>query len=395
MIILATHSLTLFSFGIFLTPVTSEFGWERGAFSLAISIALLGSGLLSILTGRLSDKYGPRFLVTAGGLLVGAGFLLMSRVTALWQVYLIFGFLIAVGTSALVVPIVSTVPRWFAAKRGVAMGLTFSGMAIGAMIGPVLTQSLISGQGWRGGYVALGLVSLVLTPLVAQVLRRNPERIGVRPYGEHHSPPDELAVETAKPNLSLGQAMRTSRFWLLGSMLFCIFFVHQMMMAHLAPHAIDIGIAPAAAATVVSAVGAANLVGRNLAGFLSDRAGARRYLTVSLLVMTLALVWLLLTKDLWMLFLFAVIYGVAQGGFPISHTLALGNVFGLRYLGAIMAGMMVMGSLGGSLGAPLAGSIFDSRGSYNTAFVIALVLGTVALILSFLLLRTRKKEGHS
>lgn len=392
MIILATHSLTLFSFGIFLTPVTSEFGWERGAFSLAVSIALLGSGLLGIITGRLSDKYGPRFLVTAGGLLVGTGFLLMSRVTALWQVYLIFGFLIAVGSSALVVPIVSTIPRWFAAKRGVAMGLTFSGMAIGAMIGPVLTQSLISGQGWRGGYLALGLVSLVLTPLVAQVLRRNPERIGVRPYGEDHSPPGELAVETAKADLSLGQAMRTSRFWLLGSMLFCIFFVHQMMMTHLAPYAIDIGIAPAAAATVVSAVGAANLVGRNLAGFLSDRAGARRYLTVSLLVLTLALVWLLLTKDLWMLFLFAAIYGVAQGGFPISHTLALGNLFGLRYLGAIMAGMLVMGSLGGSLGAPLAGSIFDSRGSYNTAFAIALVLGTVALILSFLLLRTRQNN---
>jgi MFS family permease len=328
--------------------------------------------------------------VTAGGLLVGTGFLLMSRVTALWQVYLIYAFLIAVGASGLFVPIVSTVPRWFAAKRGIAMGLTFSGAAIGGMIGPILAQSVISSHGWRGGYVALGLVSLVLTPLVAQVLCHSPGRIGAIPYGENQSRQAELATEIPRAGMSLGQAMRTSHFWLLGFLLFCAFFVHQTMMAHLAPHAIDIGIAPAAAAILVSVMSATSLVGRNLAGFLSDRAGAPFSVTIWLLVTTLALVWLLLTKDLWTLLLFAAIYGLVQGGFLISHNLILGNQFGPQYLGAIFASMMVMGSLGASLGAPVAGSIYDSLGNYDVAFVIALVLSTVALILGFLLLRTKR-----
>ncbi len=163
-------------------------------------------------------------------------------------------------------------------------------------------------------------------------------------------------------------------------------------MTHLAPHAIDIGIAPAAAATVVAVVGAANLIGRNLAGFLSDRARTLGYLSICLLVITLALGWLLSAKELWMLFLFAATYGIAQGGFPVSHFLTLGNQFGLRYLGAIMAGTMVMGSMGGSLGAPLAGSIYDERGNYNAAFVVALVLGAVALLASFWLLRARRTD---
>ena len=100
--------------------------------------------------------------------------------------------------------------------------------------------------------------------------------------------------------------------------------------------------------------------------------------------------WLLLTKDLLMLFLFGAIYGVVQGGFVISHNLILQNLFGPRYLGAIFASMMVMGLLGGSLGAPVAGSIYDSLGNYDAAFVIALVLGTVALILSFLVIRPKR-----
>jgi MFS family permease len=175
----------------------------------------------------------------------------------------------------------------------------------------------------------------------------------------------------------------------MGLLLFCTFFIHQTMMAHLAPHAIDIGIAPATAAILVSVIGGTSLVGRIMAGFLADRAGARFSLTVWLLVTAMALLWLLLTDDLWTLFLYATVYGIVQGGFLIAHNLAIGNLFGPRYLGAIFAGMMVMGSLGASLGAPVAGSIYDSRGNYDAAFLISLVLGMAALGLSFLLLRTR------
>ena len=389
MVILATHSLTFFSFGIFLKPVTTQFGWERGAFSLAISITMIVSGSLSVLAGRLSDRHGPRLLVTISGLLTGTGFLLMSQISELWHVYLIYGGLIAVGGSGCVIPITSTIPRWFATKRGTALGLTWTGMAIGGMIGPLLAQSLISGHGWRLAYVALGLANLTLIPLLAQTLRRDPQQIGSRPYGESQAEQDGMPAGMLKGSLSLRQAVRTPRYWFLASLLPCIFFIHQVMMAHLAPHAIDAGMAPTMAATVISILGAANLIGRNLAGFASDRIGARSYLSICVMVVALAFVWLLFARDLWMLYLFAVVYGVAQGGVPIAHTLIIGDLFGLEYLGAIMATTMVMGSMGGAIGAPLAGSIYDGGGSYQSAFIICLGLGTLALILSLFLLRAR------
>jgi len=381
--------MTFFSFGIFLKPVTTQFGWDRGAFSAAISVTMLVAGSIGIFMGRLSDKYGPRLPATVGGILAGTGFLLMSQISALWQVYLIFGCLIAVGGAGCVIPITSTIPRWFAARRGIATGLTWTGMALGGIIGPMLVQSLISGHGWRLAYVVVGLINLVLTPILAQLLRRDPEQIGLRPYGESQAGPGVGHAERPEASLSLGQAIRTRRFWILGSLLPCTFFVHQVMMSHLAPHAIDIKLAPATAAGIISLLGATNLVGRNLSGLVSDRIGARLYLTACLFVMTLSLVWLLFATDTWMLFMFAVVYGVAQGGIPISHTLITGDVFGLRYLGTIMASTMVLGSIGGSFGPPLAGSIFDSSSSYDLAFIICVLLSTLALILSFFLLRAR------
>ncbi len=387
--ILAIHSLTFFSFGIFLKPITTQFGWERGAFSIAISITMLLGGSLGILAGRLSDRHGPRLLVTISGFLTGIGFLLMSQISALWQVYLIFGCLIAVGGAGCVIPITSTIPRWFATKRGIALGLTWTGIAIGGIVGPILAQSLISGQGWRFAYIALGLINLTLIPLLAQALRRDPQQIGARPYGESEVRQNEIPGGIMKGSLSLRQAVRIRHYWFLGSLLPCIFFINQVILTHLVPHAIDIKIAPAIAATIISILGAANLIGRNLAGFVSDRIGARLYLSVCLFVVTLAFIWLFFAKDLWMLYLFVVIYGVAQGGIPISHTLVIGDLFGLQYLGAIMASTMVMGSIGGALGAPLAGGIFDVNGSYHWAFIICLALSTLAFILSIFLLRSR------
>ena len=171
-------------------------------------------------------------------------------------------------------------------------------------------------------------------------------------------------------------------------MLPCVIFAYQVIMGHLASYAVDIEIAPAAAAGVVSVMGAAGLIGVNLAGFLSDRIGARLYLIICIGMVTAALAWLLFASELWMLHVFAVVYGVGWGGFPTSHTLLTGNLFGLQHLGAVLAAMLVMGSVGGSIGAPLAGSIFDSRGSYDLAFIICLALAAAALVLSLFLPRT-------
>ena len=147
--ILAIHAFVIYTFGVFLRPLTMEFNWDRGALSGAVSVFWLVIGPLSIFTGRLSDKYGPRILVIIGGLLDGIGFLLMSQVSSLWQVYLIWLLLMGVAWSCFVIPITSTIPRWFTKRRGIAMGLTVAGPSIGGVTLPLFTQWLISAYGWR------------------------------------------------------------------------------------------------------------------------------------------------------------------------------------------------------------------------------------------------------
>jgi MFS family permease len=389
--ILATHALTFYSFGIFLRPISEQFHWDRGALSAAASIGMLISGPFSILTGRLSDRYGPRLLVTASGIITGVAFIFMSQISELWHVYLIYGFAVAIGGGGCVVPVTTTIPRWFNQRRGVALGLTWTGIGLGGIIAPILAQWLISDYGWPTAYIVIGLITLVVTTPLALTLKRNPQQMGLQPYGEMSIRQDD-EKPTVTESLSIKQAIRTGRFWIFGLVMFCFIFIIQVMMAHIAPHAVDVGIPSALAASIVSIWAATSLIGRNLSGFISDRIGAIPSIILHLAIMVLALVWLVLAREVWTFYVFAVVYGIAYGGIVPLQTLLTGELFGLRFLGTVMASLMVVGTVGGALGAPLAGTIFDTTGSYQLAFIICIIMAILAIILSVLLLRQQKKR---
>lgn len=391
--VLAAHALTFYSFGVFLKPVTTEFGWERGAFSAALSISMVVAGIFGILSGRLSDKYGPRLLVTSNGLFTGIGFFLLSRISSLWQVYLIYGLLLAVAGSCFVVPIISTIPRWFAKRQGIALGLTWTGIGLGGMIAPLLAQWLIDGDGWRHAYFVLGLVNLIVVTPLAQFMKHSPQQIGLKPYGENGTIEDERILALATEGYSFKQAIKTGRFWMLGLILFSFMFTHNIMMVHIAPHVADTGISAAIAASIVSIFAATSLIGKNFSGLISDRIGARLTLSASFIMITLVLIWLLFSREAWMFYLFATLYGVAYGSIVLLQTLIIRELFGLKFLGMIFAGVMVFNTIGGAIGAPAAGYIFDVTGSYNLAFITCTILCALALVLSLILLRAKGVES--
>ena len=387
--ILASHALIFYSFGIFLRPITEQFNWDRGALSAAVSIGMLVSGPVSIVAGRLSDRYGPRLLVTASAIISGLALMLMSQVSELWHVYVIYGVALSVGGSGCVVPVTTTIPRWFQQRRGTALGLTWTGIGLGGIIAPMLTQWLISSYDWPIAYIVIGSINLIVAVPLAQVLKGSPRQMRIQPYGDTSAWSGE--TESISEGLSLQQAIRTSRFWLFGMVMFCFIFIIQVMMAHIAPHAVDMGISAALAASIVSLWAAVSLIGRNTAGYVSDRFGPTLSIIFYLGIMALALVWLLFAKEVWMFYFFAVVYGIAYGGVVPLQTLVTGELFGLRYLGAVMATLMLIGSAGGALGAPLAGAIFDTADSYQLAFIICLGMAILAVILSVVLVRQNRK----
>jgi MFS family permease len=388
--LLAIRALPYYAFGVFIIPLTTEFGWERGALSTALAMTTLIGGCLSLITGALVDRYGPRILLTISGLVSGAGFLLMPYVSSLWQVYLIWGGLLSIGVACCYVPIISTIPRWFSKRIGMATAITLSGFGIGGMFWPPLVRWLISAYDWRRAFLVSGLITMITMIILAQFLKHSPQRAGLRPYGETGDAEDEPRQSHATRGVSFKRAIKSAPFWLLGGSIAAFFFCVQAILAHITPHAEDTGITAIVAAVILSVVAAGSIAGRLFMGFASDRIGARRGLVVSLIPMTLALLSLIFIKEVWTFYIFAGVFGITYGAVAPLQTTLTAELFGLRSLGLILAGITLFGTLGGAIGPPLAGTIFDTTGNYRWALIICVVLSGLAALLSLILLRTKE-----
>ena len=236
-------------------------------------------------------------------------------------------------------------------------------------------------------------MTLIIVIPVAQFMKHSPQRMGLKSYGEENVIAKVQSSTPAVEGLSLKQAIKTGRFWIFGLVAFGFVFCMQLIVVHITPHAIDSGILAIVAASIVSIIAAVSLIGRLGIGFLSDRLGAMPALAACLIIFALALIWLLFAKEVWMFYIFAIIYGIAYGGEAAVMVLVPAELFGLKYVGIITAATFFMGAIGGAIGAPFGGYIFDITGSYDLAFVICIIISTLAFILSMILLRSGGKRG--
>lgn len=378
----------LYSFGVFLKPLSAEFGWTRAMTSGAYSMGLLITGLLYMVTGRLNDRFGPRIVITACGFLLGLGYLLMSQISALWQLYLFWGVIVAMGLSGGFVPMTSTVARWFVQRRGVMTGIVAAGVGAGTMIVPPVASWLISSYGWRTAFLVIGIIALVLLMLAAQFLKRDPSKTGQLPYGENEVKP-ENSISEAK-GFSFREAVHTHQFRMVWTIYFFFGVSLGTVMVHIVPHATDLGISVMIAVNILAIIGGLNIAGRIGIGSVSDRAGRKSSLIIGFVLFLVALLWLQLARELWMLYLFAIIFGFGMGGLVALQSPVTAELFGLRAHGAILGAVVFGTATGGAIGSLLAGRIFDITGGYYLAFLVCAVLAIAGLILAWLLKPTRR-----
>ena len=375
------------SFGVFYAPVLEEFGWSRAATSGGFSLTWVFTGLLSIAVGRLNDRLGPRLIMTTAGVLVGLGYLLMSKLSSLWQLFFFYG-IISVGMSAVLVPTLSTIARWFVKMRASMTGIVLAGTGIALMaILPAANQTILH-YGWRTAYLVVGAVVIVVVVIAAQFLRRDPHQIGKLPYGYNGT--NRANSNAGAEGLLLGEAFRTPQLWLISSVYFSTYFIYNVLLVHMVIYAEGQGFSSEQAVGIMVFLGASGIVGRTIMGIVADRLGNKQAMVFGAALMALTLFWLLIARELWMLFLFGALFGFGHGGIATMESPIVATVFGMRAHGVILGVVFFCDTLGGAIGPFLAGYAFDVTRSYGFAFWLCAILGIIDLT-AILLIRPLKR----
>lgn len=361
------------AFGVFFNPLMAEFGWSRAVIAGASSVAFLNMGLCGVLIGRLNDRYGPRLLMTVTAAFFGLGYGLMSQITTIWQLYLVYGLIFGIGQSAIDVIALTTVARWFSRNRGMMTGIVKVGTGAGQLIIPLSASALIATYGWRNAYVVIGTAALILLVLIAQILRRDPEQHVNAKKGLHPISTSEIE------GIPLKAALRTAQLWTICLLNLASVFCLMIIVVHIVPHSRDIGLPPPIAAGVLATVGGVSMVGRFMTGLAIDRVGSRKVMFVCFVMLITAFLWIQLARTPWMLYFFAVVYGLAHGGFFTAISPLVAELFGVGAHGALFGLVVCFGTVGGSIGPIIAGSLFDKTGSYSPAFWMITVICAVGL----------------
>ena len=338
-------------------------------------------------------------MIGVTGLIMGLGLFLAGMSNTLWQMYIFYGVIAGVGLGGTGGPLTAIVVRWFPLQPGMALGILYAGFGAASAIVPILAERLISQEGWRFGFQGLSYL-IWGSFFVGVILLREPRLLPssaasasqvANPEGNPGDAGQTRAATSAQGgsgdalSVDLRSAMRTRPFWTLFAMMFAGDLVLNMVLVHLVPRAIDSGIASATAVTLLTVTGFVNMVATMAGGVLGDRFGARRVYLASLLLLAIAMIWLIASAKLWMFYVFAVAFGMANGGwFPQGPVLAA-RIYGTRYMASICAALFLGSGIGGVIGPIVAGYVFDTLNSYQIAFVMATAVALVGLIFTGLL----------
>ena len=363
----------LFAYGVFFKVLESDLGWSRTTLSMGFSLSFVVMGVVGMVAGRLSDRIGPRWVLSVAGLAFGLGLALLSRMSVPWHLYLFYGLLVGAGLSTHDVVTLSTVARWFDKRRGLMTGIVKIGTACGQMTIPLVAAVLIADVGWRTACMVLGSGAALILILAAQGMRRNP------PVPAHAN--QSLRAAPVETGLSSNKALRTRQFWTLCAVQFAFIPSLVTIPVHLPVHGMDLGLSATSAAGLLSVIGTASIAGRALVGVGVDRLGGRIAISICLTGLVASLLILLAVETAAPLYLFAVVYGMSHGGLFTVVSPTLAEYFGTVAHGTIFGMVLFFGTLGGALGPTLAGVAFDQTGSYDLAFAGLALLAALGVVL--------------
>ena len=372
--------------GAYISPWEQDFAVNRAVITSISMLNFITAAIAQPLVGKLNDYFGKSIVPSAGVVLMGCCLLLTSQANQIWQVFVLYGVGFSLGvTCCSNVVAMSAIANWFVEKRGFALGLVTSGMAVGQLIFVPVNLFMIRQLGWRNTMAALSIIIMIICgPLYAIYLRSKPQEKGMKPYGYTESANETQAprmTETAKSLPVLG-VLKERAFWLLTIPYFiCGFTDVGLIQTHFIPISEGKGFSLSSVAIASSLVAALNIVGSIVTGHLSDHFNRKRQLGVIYMIRALTFIFLIVLQRPWLLLIFAVVYGAMEMA-TIAPTNSLTvQLFEKYSIGAVIGLVSVSHQLGGAVGSWAPGLLFDLTGSYSTTLILsaALLLGVALL----------------
>ena len=385
--------------GILIDPLREEFGWSRATVGTAVSINLLLFGFIGPFAAALQARYGLRRVTVVALTVISLGALGTTRMSEPWQLFLLWGVVVGVGSGCMATVFASTVAsRWFVARRGLVTGALTAATASGQLVFLPLLSRLAEGVGWRWVGVSIAIGALAVVPIVVLFLRDRPEDMGLLPYGATEASPPAPSARDIRPVHAafgaLGDAWRSGAFWLLfGSFFVCGLSTNGLIQTHFLSAAHDHSISASSAAGYLALIGIFDVIGTIGSGVLTDRYDPRRLLVVYYVLRGLSL--LVIDPALDMrgagLLAFMMFYGLDWVA-TVPPTVAIcieqfGTTQGPLVYGWVFAGHQ-MGAAAAAWGA---GQLRDVTGSYRPAFVIS---GACCIVAAAWVTRIRQRPAR-
>jgi MFS family permease len=359
--------------------MASTFDWSRSAISGIASARSAVFGILSPITGTLTDRHGPRRLVLGGIIISGLGYLLAAHISNLWQAYLFLGVFSGMASAAGYLPTITTVTRWFGNNAAMANGIVLSGFSLAQIALPPLAIWLLQDYSWTVCLTVIGITVWAVGAIAWSFIKSPPATID---SGTFVKTPSAPADESYRHQYTLGQAARNRSFWTLFTVYAVYALCFQMFTVHVVAAAIDADISPTSAALILTLTGITNTIGRLCSGLVVPKLGKKLSLAIPLGTQIALLALLAVSTNTGMYYSIALIYGFVYGIIPPLIPVIIGDLFGNRSLGAIFGAMNGAYSTGMAIGPWLGGFIFDQTGSYVAAFFIAAGLMAGAFLFS-------------